>query len=145
MHLGVRKRHQLLVQDRRQAMLLEVEAVRVARQVGDQAEVELDDEALLAIADLPARHLHADAVHLRGDAEGLEHLEGRRMEGAGARIERQPGFGLDHLHRHALVCERQRDAQADRPGTHHQDGITFLHTSFFMPGRFYNRRHERTH
>ena len=104
----MRERLQLLVEDRRQAVLLEMKAVRVGGEVGDQAEIPLDDHAFPAVADLPVRHLDADLVHRLGDAERREHLERGRMVRAGALVERERGLGLDHLHRHALVGERER-------------------------------------
>ncbi len=120
-HLRMRERLQLLVEDRRQAVLLEMKAVRVGREVGDQAEIPLDDHAFPAVADLPARHLDADLVHRLGDAEGREHLERRRMERPGALIQRQRRLGLDHLHRHALVRERERRGEADGTGADNED------------------------
>jgi hypothetical protein len=121
---------ELLEQDRRQPELLEVEAVGVRREVGDQAEVPLDDHALASVADLPVRHLDAGAVHRLGDAVGLEHLERRGVERSRAVIGGERGLGLDHAHRHALGGERERGGEADRAGPDDQDRvlICFFHS-----------------
>ena len=56
-HLGVGLAPQDVELDRRQAMLLEVQAIGIRRDVGDEAEVELRDELAAQVADLPVPHL----------------------------------------------------------------------------------------
>jgi hypothetical protein len=121
-HLGMRERLQLLHQDRRQAELLEVQAERIGREVGDHPQVPFHDQSLLPVANLPARHLEADAQHLVGNAEGRQHLEGRRVEGARAVVFRERALGLDDAHRHALAGERERGGEAHRAGADDDDG-----------------------
>src|SRR6185503_7039908 len=134
-HHGVRISLQLLEQDRREPVLLEVEAERVRREVRDQAEVPLDDHALLAVADLPARHLDAVLQHLVGDAVGRQHLEGRRMIGARALVDGQRRLLLEHLHRDVLPGERERGGEADRAGADDGDGLHALKNPLGAPCR----------
>jgi hypothetical protein len=103
-------------------VLLEVQAIGIRRDVGEQAEVELGHEAPAPLADLPAPHLQPVLVHARRNAVGRHHLEGRRMEGAGAQVVRKRRLGFADHHRHALARERQRAHQSRRPGArdHHR-------------------------
>ena len=75
--------------DRRQPVLLEMQAIRVGRDVFQQTEIEIRDQVARAIADLPVLHLEAGLVHLVGDAVRRHHLQSRRMKRAGAQIVRQ--------------------------------------------------------
>ncbi len=117
MHLRIRLAAQGVELDRRQAMLLEVQAVRVRRVAGQDPEVELGDHAAAPAADLPAAHLQAVLVHALGDAVGRHHFLRRRVERAGAQVVREARLGFAHHDAHALARKRERAHQAGGTGS----------------------------
>jgi hypothetical protein len=103
-------------------MLLEVQAVRMARLVLQQAEVELRHQLAAAVADLPVADADAVLLHPRRDAEGLQQVERRRVERTRAQVARQPVLGLEHDDGYALLAERERAHEPGRAGTGDDDG-----------------------
>ena len=73
-------------QDVANLVLLEHQPVRVRRVVREHAEIEIGDHAGAAVAILVVAHDIAAREHGIGDAALCEHLQRRRMDGAGARI-----------------------------------------------------------
>ena len=132
--LGLRSAAQDVELDRRQSMLLEMQPIRIGRDVGEQVEIEGGLELAAAVADLPMPHLQAGLVHARRDAVGRHHLERRRMEGAGAQVVRERGLGFEQDHRDALPAERERAHQPGRAGTRDHDGEGGHHRSLTCPG-----------
>ena len=65
MNFDVRVAAQDVELDRRQPVLLEMQAVRVGRDVREQTEIELGDQVARPVADLPVPHLDAGLVHPR--------------------------------------------------------------------------------
>src|SRR6185437_2161512 len=108
------QRLEALLQQRRQLELLAMEAERVGRLVFEQREIPFDDNAFRAATDLPARHLDADGEEILSDADRLEHLEGRRMDRAGAQIARQLFFGFEDAAGNA--CLRQDGGNGETGG-----------------------------
>ena len=97
-------------------MLLEVQPVGIGREIGDLGHVPLDDKAVLAVPELPARHLDRRLVHVVRDAVRRHHLERRRVVSAGAQVDREVGLRFEHEHADVARRERERRQQADRPG-----------------------------
>ena len=89
----------------RQLELLAMKAERVGRLAFQERKIPLDDHAFLTAADLPARHANADGEEILGDADRVQHLQGRRVDRAGAQIARQFRLGFEDARRYA-ACAR---------------------------------------
>jgi hypothetical protein len=103
-----------IVQDARQLGLLALHAVRVLRGVGNGAEIELRQQAMLLRAILERGCLEPLREQGLGSAERVQHVERRWMEGRGARFLAEPRPLLEHRHRHAAVCQMGRSHEPDR-------------------------------
>ena len=118
---------QALVEDARELPLLGLHAVGVRGAARELREVEGGDRAGVAVAVLPGRGDHPLLDHLLGDAaELVEHVEGRRVEGRGARVDGEAGLGLEDRdgdapprrgtrRRRARRARRPRSARDPRP------------------------------
>jgi hypothetical protein len=126
-HLGIRALPELVENDGRQTVLFQMKSVRVRRQVADLSDVPFDDHALLAVTDLPARHLDRRLVHFVGDSKGRHHLQRRRMVRARAQIDGEAGLGFQHEHRNTLLRKGKCGQQADRPGAGDDDLRSLRH------------------
>jgi hypothetical protein len=113
-HLGVGKGLELREDDRREPVLLEMQPIGIRREVGDLAQIPLDDDALAPVADLPARDLDRGLVHLLGDAVGRHQLERGRVVGPGAQVYGERRLRLEHHHAHVPLGQRERREQTDR-------------------------------
>ena len=77
--------------------------------------------------------LTAEAARVLGpdfDAEIVEHLQRRRVEGRGAEVVRQCLARLHHGHRYSVLGEIERRRAADRPGARDQNAIVAPHRRF---------------
>jgi hypothetical protein len=127
-----------VVEQRRQLVLLAVQAERVRRHIGEHRQIPFDDDAFVAAADLPARHLDAHGAEVLRDAERLEQLHGRRMKAAGAQIARQHRLGFEHDRGHVAKRETRRDRQPGGAGADDDDGRALgycTHSSFTFCAR----------
>jgi hypothetical protein len=94
---------------------------------GEDGEVEERLLPRLVHADLPARRALAQLEHARGEAEIVEHLQRRRMEGGGAQVGGQRLALLHDQHGYARARQQQREHEADRPRAHDRDAIRRAH------------------
>ena len=104
-------------------VLLGLHPVGVAGVVLQDAEVPLGDDAARGVAVLPDGADYALGDQRLDHAELVQHVEGRRVEGRGAEVERQAVAGLDQGHRDAGARERQRGDAADRTRPRDQNAI----------------------
>jgi hypothetical protein len=118
-----------IVEQRRQLVLLAMQAEWVLGHIGEHRQIPLDDDALVARANLPARHLDPHGAEVAGDAERLEQLHGRRMKAAGPQIAGQLRLRLEHDRRHVAQRERRRNRQPGRAGADDDDGIALAHSA----------------
>jgi hypothetical protein len=82
--------------------------------VGDGAEIELSQHALRLAAILERRCLQALRDQRLRRPEAVEHVEGGRMKGRGARFFTEIASGFEHGHRHAATHEIGGGGEADR-------------------------------
>jgi hypothetical protein len=118
---------QRLEREAREVELLALQAEGVARVAGEDGEVEERLLPRLVHADLPARRALAQLEHARGEAEIVEHLQRRRMEGGGAQVGGQRLALLHDQHGYARARQQQREHEADRPRAHDRDAIRSAH------------------
>ena len=104
--------------------------------------VEGGDEALAPVPVMKYRRDNAARLEPPVKPDAVEHLERRRMVGAGARHlveEIAVAQLLDQRDRDPRLRQREREAEADRPGADDDDAIarrqaqTFGTTSFTAP------------
>ncbi len=111
------------VQHLRQAPLLALQPVGVIRVAGQKPQIEGGDHAAAPVAELPGRTDETDRDHPVDDAESLEHVERRWMEGRGAQIARQIRRAFDERDRNSGVREQGCGHQPDRPRADDDDPI----------------------
>ena len=128
------------VKQRRQLELLAMEAEGIGRHVGDQRQIPLDDDALVAAADLPARHPDAHGEELGHDAQRIEQLERRRMERAGAQVARQDGLGLEHDDRDVAQQQARSECEASRAGTDDDHRVMHHACTLAIGAGLFNRK-----
>ena len=121
------QRLEALQQQRRELELLAVKPEGIWRQVGDQRQVPLDDHAFATAADLPMWHAIAQRQELLADADGIEHLQRRRMEAAGAQVAWQAGLRFVHGDGDILERKPDRDRKAGGPAAHDNHRRTRTH------------------
>ena len=107
----------------RQLELLAMKAERVGRLALQEREIPFDDHAFLTAADLPARHANADGEEILGDADRVQHLQGRRVDRAGAQIARQFRLGFEDARRYARLRQNGGDGKTGGAGADDDDGI----------------------
>ena len=93
-----------------------MQPIRIWREVGEEAEIELGDGAATPVANLPGPDGNARRDHLLRDAVRFEHFERRWMKRAGARIDRERRFLLDHDDGYSSARQAERDREPDRSG-----------------------------
>ena len=109
--------------------LFALHAIGMTGDVGDHAEIELGQHAVLLASILERRrHQPLCDQRLRG-AEPVEHVEGRWMKGRGARFLAEIRASLEDGHRHAVAHEVGRRHQTDRPGAGNQDAFFNCHAA----------------
>ncbi len=129
LQLELRLGAELLAQNARQPPLLALHPIGVMGDVGDRAEIELPEHALALAAILERRRTEALLDQRHRGPEPIEHIEGRRMEGRGARFLAQVGPGLEHRHRHAPAHQVGCGRQAHRPRARNQDPLIDRHAA----------------
>ena len=106
---------------------LALQHVGKAGVVLEVAVIELGDQlALVAVPVVEQRRDDAARLEPVVEADAVEQLEGGGMVGAGARHlleEIVVAERLDQADPHALLRQRQRQAQPDRPGTDHDHAV----------------------
>ena len=122
-HVGFRHPLQDVDDDAVELVLLGLHPVGVAGIVPEDAEVPLGDDAARGVPVLPDRADDALGDQRLDDAELVQHVQRRRVEGGRAQVERQAGAGLDEGHRDAGARERQRGDAADRTRPRDQNAI----------------------
>ena len=102
--------------------------------VGDVFHVENRDDVLgLAVAELEGRRVQSALDNAVGKAETVQHFEGRRMNGRGARVLGRRLEGFENRHRNALLDQGEGGDHADRPAAADYDAIFVIHTLCLQP------------
>jgi hypothetical protein len=112
---------QAVVEHPYQVLLVELQTVGVSGLVGEEAEVEERDESLPSVTKLVRRHDEAFLVHLPGNAERLEQLQGGRVEGARPPVRLWLRMELHDHDRKAFERQSRGGRHADRSCAHHDD------------------------
>src|SRR6516165_6658391 len=130
LQLEIRLFAQLSVQNTRELGLLALHPIGVSGDVGDGAEIELREHAVLPAAILERRRGQSLRDQRPRGAEPIEHVERRRMEGRGARLLAEIRSRLEYRYRHAAADEVGRRHQADRPRARDQHLLLDRHDAF---------------
>src|SRR5215475_903245 len=127
-HAGMREAAQTLDRHIGELVLLALNDIGKARVVREQAEVELgDDLAGRAVPDAKLRLDQAAPDDLVDEPQLVQHFQGRRVGGGGARAVIDARFRLEHVYGDALARQRERGNDADRSAAGNQYGTLRRH------------------
>ena len=97
-------------------ILLALDAKRIAGSIGNFRHVEIDEFAGMTITPMIDRSLEPALEQHRGDADLVEHLQRRRMEGRGTHVLRAVVPGFEHNHVDPCFRKQRRHHRAHWSG-----------------------------
>ena len=124
----------LLEQDRREIVLLALQAVGMPRVVLDRGRSNSHPFAGAEMDHLPAVGGDAELDVVVGDADLVQHVERRRMHGRGAQVARRLRRGFQQDRGDAGAGQADRCNQADRAGPDNDDTVSIWHCFFLDLG-----------
>ena len=108
---------QFLLEKPHQLPLLALHAIGMVGVARQHGQIERRHRPGLPVAKLPGRRLQSHVDHAGHDAELVEQVEGRGMEGRPAQLHHQPGFGGKQHGGNAAASQGQGGCQPHRAGT----------------------------